>query len=141
MNTISYNDFLSKALKKGRENNTPISGCFELTPLCNLDCKMCYIHLNDPSVRERMLSGDEWIDLMGQAIEHGMMKALLTGGEAMTHPDFRKIYMYLIEQGLPVRVKTNGILQENRKKHQMVIYPQSGFPRSSHYDFRLPVRT
>ena len=30
---------------KAREKNLPISGSFELTPLCNLDCKMCYVHL------------------------------------------------------------------------------------------------
>ena len=110
MKTINYNQFLQEAMKKARETDTPISGSFELTPLCNLDCKMCYVHLTDPTVKERMLSGDQWIDLMGQAISHGMMIALLTGGEAMTHPDFRRIYMYLIEQGVSVRVKTNGIL-------------------------------
>ena len=141
MHTINYNKFLQMAMQNARETDTPINGSFELTPLCNLDCKMCYIHLTDLSVKERMLSGDEWIDLMRQAIGHGMLKALLTGGECLTHPDFKRIYLYLTEQGIPVRIKTNGILQENRKKHQMVIYPQPGFPRSSHYDFRLPVRT
>lgn len=110
MNTINYNQFLQMAMQNARENDTPISGCFELTPLCNLDCKMCYVHLSDPTVKERMLDGDQWIDLIGQAIENGMMIALLTGGEAMTHPDFKRIYMYLIDQGMSVRVKTNGIL-------------------------------
>lgn len=123
MNTISYNKFIDEAMKKARGTDTPISGCFELTPLCNLDCKMCYVHLTDPTVRERMLSGDEWINLMGQAIEHGMMKALLTGGEAMTHPDFREIYMYLIEQGVPVQVKTNGILLNNDMIELFTEYP------------------
>ena len=123
MNTISYNKFLSKATKNARKNDTPISGCFELTPLCNLDCRMCYIHLTDPTVKERMLTGDEWIDLMGQAIDHGMMIAMLTGGEAMTHPDFRKIYMYLIEQGISVRVKTNGILLNREAIELFTEYP------------------
>ena len=41
MNTINYNQFLQMAVQNARENDTPISGCFELTPLCNLDCKMC----------------------------------------------------------------------------------------------------
>ena len=123
MNTISYNDFLSEAMKKARETDTPISGNFELTPLCNLDCKMCYVHLTNPSVKERMLSGDEWIDLMGQAIEHGMMNALLTGGECLTHPDFRKIYMYLISQGIPVRIKTNGILLNKDMIELFTEYP------------------
>ena len=123
MNTINYNQFLQMAMQNARENDTPISGCFELTPLCNLDCKMCYVHLTDPSVKERMLSGDQWIDLMGQAIGHGMMTALLTGGEAMTHPDFRKIYLYLIEQGVSVRVKTNGILLNRDAIELFMEYP------------------
>ena len=110
MNTINYNRFIREAMKTARANDTPISGCFELTPLCNLDCKMCYVHLSDPAVKERMLTGDEWIALMEQAIAHGMLNALLTGGECLTHPDFKQIYMYLIEQGVSARVKTNGIL-------------------------------
>lgn len=123
MNTINYNQFLQMAMQNARENDTPISGCFELTPLCNLDCKMCYVHLSDPTVKERMLDGDRWIDLMGQAIENGMMIALLTGGEAMTHPDFKQIYMYLIEQGISVRVKTNGILLNREKIDLFTEYP------------------
>ncbi len=123
MNTIRYNKLIREMTKNARENDTPISGIFELTPLCNLDCKMCYVHLTDPTVRERMLSGDEWIGLMGQAIEHGMINALLTGGEAMTHPDFRKIYLYLIEQGVSVRVKTNGILLNGDAIELFVEYP------------------
>ena len=123
MKTISYNKFIGEATKNARENDTPISGSFELTPLCNLDCKMCYVHLTNPTVKARMLSGDEWIGLMGQAIAHGMMTALLTGGEAMTHPDFKKIYMYLIEQGVSVRLKTNGILLDREKIDLFTEYP------------------
>lgn len=55
MITVSYNKFLHEATRIARENDTPISGYFELTPLCNLDCKMCYVHLSDPAVKERML--------------------------------------------------------------------------------------
>ena len=123
MKTINYNQFIREAAKNARKTDTPISGCFELTPLCNLDCKMCYVHLTDPTVKERMLSGDEWIELMGQAIDHGMMYVLLTGGEAMTHPDFRKIYMYLIEQGISVNVKTNGILLNRDMIELFTEYP------------------
>ena len=123
MNTINYNQFLQMATKNARENDTPISGCFELTPLCNLDCKMCYVHLSDPTVKARMLSGDQWIDLMRQAIDHDMMIALLTGGEALTHPDFKRIYMYLIEQGISVRIKTNGVLLNRDMIELFTEYP------------------
>lgn len=123
MKTIEYNTFMQEALRTARETDTPISGCFELTPLCNLNCKMCYVHLTDPTVKGRMLSGDEWITFMAQAIAHGMLKALLTGGEAMTHPDFKTIYMYLIEQGVTVSVKTNGILLNKEMIDLFTEYP------------------
>ena len=96
--------------ERTREADVPYSGSFELTPLCNLDCKMCYVHLQDPSVKHRMLSGEQWISIIQQAIDEGMMEALLTGGEAMTHPAFWDIYMYLINHGIITRVKTNGLL-------------------------------
>ena len=123
MKTINYNQFINEAVKNARETDTPICGNFELTPLCNLDCKMCYVHLSDPTVKERMLSGDQWIDLMGQAIDHGMVTALLTGGEAMTHPDFKRIYMYLIDHGVSVRLKTNGILLNRDMIDLLTEYP------------------
>ena len=30
---------------KAREKGIPLSGQFELTPLCNFSCRMCYVHL------------------------------------------------------------------------------------------------
>ena len=110
METISKERYFRLLSKSAREKNIPFSGHFELTPLCNLDCRMCYVHLQDPAVKERMLSGREWISIMKQAIQRGMMCAVLTGGEALTHPDFWTIYDFLQSEGLYVRLKTNGIL-------------------------------
>ena len=31
---------------RAREKGVPINVQFELTPLCNFDCKMCYVHLD-----------------------------------------------------------------------------------------------
>ena len=109
--------------ERTREADVPYSGSFELTPLCNLDCKMCYVHLQDPSVKQRMLSGEQWISLIQQAIDEGMMEALLTGGEAMTHPAFWDIYMYLINHGIITRVKTNGLLLNEGAISRFKQYP------------------
>ena len=54
--------------EKTREADIPWSGSFELTPLCNLDCKMCYVHLQDPSVKHQMLSGEQWKESGGQEL-------------------------------------------------------------------------
>ena len=68
MDKLPYREFLAMIQERTREADIPYIGSFELTPLCNLDCKMCYVHLQDPSVKQRMLSGEQWISLIQQAI-------------------------------------------------------------------------
>ena len=123
MDKLPYREFLAMIQEKTREADIPYSGSFELTPLCNLDCKMCYVHLQDPSVRQRMLSGEQWLTIIRQAIDAGMMEALLTGGEAMTHPAFWDIYMYLINHGIVTQVKTNGLLLNEVAVKRLKDYP------------------
>lgn len=107
---ISNKQFMRKIIDNANENALPVFGSFELTPFCNLDCKMCYVHLEDSKYSDGMLSGKQWIEIMDSAIEKGMISALLTGGEAMMHPDFWDIYIHLVEKGVQVRVKSNGLL-------------------------------
>ena len=97
---------------KARYSDIPVSGVFELTPLCNLDCKMCYVHLNanQIGVDERLLSVQEWKEIMRQAVDAGMLYATLTGGECLTYPGFREIYLYLVSMGIQPDILTNGRL-------------------------------
>ena len=98
---------------KARKAGFPIGGSFELTPLCNLDCKMCYVHLAPQQLRNQkdgILSGAQWIDIIRQASEMGMYEATLTGGEALLHPDFDQIFLFMEEKNISVNLKTNGIL-------------------------------
>lgn len=97
----------SKARKKG----VPFSGNFELTPLCNLDCKMCYVHLNkEQMMGKELLTVQQWKSLMNQAVEHGMMYANLTGGECLTYSGFKELYLYLRSKGVETSILSNGIL-------------------------------
>ena len=123
MDKLPYREFIAMIQERTREADIPYNGSFELTPLCNLDCKMCYVHLQDPSVKHQMLSGEQWISLIQQAIDAGMMEALLTGGEAMTHPAFWDIYMYLINHGIVTQVKTNGLLLNEEAISRFKDYP------------------
>ena len=97
-------------MDKARMSRTPYAGGFELTPLCNLDCKMCYVHLKAGQMDRSLLTGEQWKQIIGQAIENGLIRADLTGGECLTHPDFKEIYLYLLSQGIKVTVLTNGAL-------------------------------
>ena len=83
---------------KARLRGVPLRGTLELTPLCNLDCKMCYVHLTQKQVEKQscgMLSGAQWIDIIDQAVALGMRGVTLTGGEALLHPDFEEIFLCL----------------------------------------------
>lgn len=96
---------------KAREKNRPISGSFELTPLCNFDCGMCYVHLKQGQLGDRqLLTTAQWQEIMRQAIEGGMMFASLTGGECLTYPGFRELYLYLRGRGIEVNILSNGAL-------------------------------
>ncbi len=90
----------------------PSSGVFELTPRCDLRCKMCYVRLTPeemaPIGRERTAA--EWIELARQARDAGMVFLLLTGGEPTLRPDFCQIYEAVARMGLSVTINTNGTL-------------------------------
>lgn len=104
--------------RRAREKGVPIHGTFEVTPLCNLDCKMCYVHLSEAQLREtdeRLLTVDEWKNIMQQAIDAGMTVATLTGGECLTYSGFDELYLFLQAQAVSVNVKTNGLLLTEKR--------------------------
>ena len=122
---------------KAREKGVPISGCFELTPLCNLDCKMCYVHLNREQMKgAQLLSVEQWKSIMQQAVDAGMMYARLTGGECLTYPGFKELYLFLRERGVEVTILSNGLLMNEEMtgflrenppaKVQVTLYGASG---------------
>ena len=91
-NYKALSDFLDA---KAREKGIPVHCQFELTPLCNFDCRMCYVHMNPEQLKESILSVDDWKDLMYQAWEAGMIHATLTGGECLTYSGFDELFLYL----------------------------------------------
>nr|MBR4281476.1 radical SAM protein [Clostridia bacterium] len=98
---------------------------FELTPLCNFDCKMCYVHLSKGQMEREgnILSTAQWLDIMRQAVDAGVMHADLTGGECLTHPGFKELYLYLRSRGVSVSVLTNGQLIDEDMADFFAKYP------------------
>ena len=92
-----------------RKQFVPISGAFELTPRCTLDCAMCYVHLTREQMGNRKeQTTEQWIELIDAAHKEGMLFALLTGGECTLHEGFIPIYKHLKDLGCVVTVNTNG---------------------------------
>lgn len=90
----------------------PVSGIFELTPRCNLNCKMCYVRLTPeqmvPIGCER--TAEQWLSIAKEAREAGMVFLLITGGEPTLRKDFAEIYEGLAKMGLSITINTNGTL-------------------------------
>ena len=107
----TFDAFSSYLVQKARERGVPLYGEFELTPFCNLDCKMCYVHLNKDQTHGRsLLTVEQWKELIDQAYKAGMINATLTGGECLTYPGFKELFLYLHSLGCEVSVFTNGVL-------------------------------
>lgn len=108
----SYSEWINYLFWRSDGCGTPLSGTFELTARCNLDCKMCYIHkrANDALVRQKELTAGQWLKLAAAAQKRGMLLLLLTGGEPFLRPDFREIYTGCRKLGLLISINTNGTL-------------------------------
>lgn len=91
----------------------PLGGTFELTPLCNFNCRMCYVR---KSVEEVCSHGrpcmtlKQWLTIAEEAKSRGMLYLLLTGGEPFLWPDFWILYEQLCGMGFLISINTNGSL-------------------------------
>ena len=108
----TYEIYSELLFAKAGSKGIPLSGTFELTSRCNLDCRMCYIHkrANDASARRKEKTADQWLSLARECRDAGMLLLLLTGGEPFLRPDFREIYAGCRKLGLLVSINTNGTL-------------------------------
>lgn len=109
---LEHNKITDRLWLKAGQEGFPLTAAFELLPLCNLHCKMCYVRKEMPEVRAAggLIPGAQWLDWARQAQELGLLFPLLTGGEPLLHPDFRQIYTGLLGMGMQVSVNSNGTL-------------------------------
>ena len=98
---------------KASQMRIPLSGTFELSPVCNFSCRMCYVRKTAKEVRESsrsILTLDDWRRIAREAREEGLLYLLLTGGEPLLWPDFWTLYDELIDMGFIISINTNGSL-------------------------------
>lgn len=108
MTSVPVNPPVTEYLyRKATAAGTPLSGTFELTPVCNMDCKMCYVHANP---RENLPTAEKWLELGRKARDAGMLYLLLTGGEPFMYPQFRNVMEGLHRLGLLITLNSNGTL-------------------------------
>lgn len=106
-----YDKWKRRIVANAKEKTIPITGQFELTTRCNLDCKMCYVHNLDAANRlASELTTEEWKRIFDEAVEQQLLFAVLTGGECLLRLDFKELYLHLWKKGVKVSILTNGIL-------------------------------
>lgn len=110
---------------KASRIKTPISGTFELSPLCNMDCKMCYIKMSKEKQESiaRLRTKEEWIELAQKAKEKGMLFLLLTGGEPFLVKDFKELYIELHKMGFCISINSNGTMIDEDVIEWLKHYP------------------
>lgn len=100
---------MGKAAKMG----VPLSGTFELSPVCNFGCHMCYVRMTAGQVAAHsrsMVKVEQWLQWAKEAYEAGTLYLLLTGGEPLLWPDFWELYEQLADMGFLISINTNGSL-------------------------------
>ncbi len=122
---ITYSQFDRALFASAREKRVPISGTFELTSRCNLDCAMCYIRKgpNDQAAIREELSAAQWLEIARQARDEGLLYLLLTGGEVFLRPDFFEILDGLSALGLKLTINSNATMITGDVAKRLAEYP------------------
>lgn len=120
---FEFNGIEQNLVNKYSMLRLPINVGFELTPYCNFNCKMCYIH--DSNLNCSILRKEHWINFARQAKDLGVLFILLTGGEPLLHPDFKEIYRELKKMGMVLTLNTNASLIDE----EMADFFQEDLPR------------
>lgn len=97
---------------KASQARIPLSGTFELTPVCNMACRMCYVRMakDEQEAIRPLRTAKEWLELAETAKEKGMLYLLLTGGEPFLYPEFRMLLPELHRMGLVISINSNGTM-------------------------------
>ena len=110
--------FYKAVWEKAYADAIPISGTFELTPRCNFNCRMCYVHLPENEIKKHgtELTGAEWIRIAQEAKDAGTTWLCITGGEPLMHPEFETIWRELTQMGFFITLQTNASLLTEYEK-------------------------
>lgn len=110
--TSNVTKFEERLVIHATNKGVPLGGAFEVLPLCNMDCEMCFVRLSPEELKSqgRLRTVDEWLSIAREAKEAGTLFLLLTGGEPFSYPDFGRLYEELAKMGFILTLNTNGTL-------------------------------
>lgn len=109
------NNFEQYLIQKATVKRTPIRATLELTPLCNMNCKMCYVRQNIDEVHQKggIKPVSYWKDLILEMQKMGVLFVTLIGGEPFLYPELETLYSSLCQSGFYISITTNATLLAN----------------------------
>ncbi len=101
--------------EKCKQKGMPLQATFEVTPFCNFKCNMCYVRLDHEQAKAQgeILNTEQWLRIASETKRMGTVILELTGGEAISRPDFSVLYESFIKMGFLINLRTNGYLIKN----------------------------
>ena len=85
------------------------TGAIETTNVCNFRCPHCYVD----KAKHKTLTCNKIKNIIDDFYNLGASNILFTGGEVLTHPNFKEFYLYAYKKGFIISVNTNGSLITN----------------------------
>lgn len=112
-------------IEKAAKERRAVKVNFELLPVCNLNCKMCYIHSSMQEVESLggLKTVDEWLEFAEELKREGVLFILLTGGEVFLYPEFKRLYIELFKMGFVLTVYTNATMIDEETVSWLRQYP------------------
>lgn len=103
------------------QRRVPLSGTFEPTLRCNLDCVHCYLRGQTRNYPE--METGQVQHLLAQAAESGCLSLFITGGEPLLRTDFRTMWTSAHAQGFLLGLFTNATLVDESMADFLVQHP------------------
>ena len=118
-------NLLNRLTVKLRSKGLPMEAVFEITPLCNLSCKMCFVRLDKDKMDSmgKLMTAEQWRSITEQTADLGVCTILITGGEPFTHPEFVEIYTNIMKSGFRVILFTNAVMLNDKIIETLKKYP------------------
>lgn len=123
MNCLTGETKWPEFIKQNFENiRDPFTAGMELLADCNFRCIHCYAE-SERASKCKSMTTEQILHVIDLLVERNCIEIFLTGGEALLHKDFAKIYRYAKESGLLVSVLTNGSLIKQEHIDLWLEYP------------------
>src|SRR5438445_6842006 len=128
MNVDTYTDLSHTIHNHYANRRVPLEVSIEVTRRCPLECQHCYNNLpmGDLAARNRELSKEEYVALLDELADMGVLWVLFTGGEIFARKDFLEIYTHAKRKGFLITLFTNGILINEGIADYLREYPPFG---------------